>query len=133
MPARSSFDYATIRVVPRVEREEFINAGVVLLCRQRAYLSMRVTLNRERLRTLAPDLDLESVERYLAGLQAISAGEADAGPIARLSQAERFHWLVSPSSTIVQPSPVHSGMCDDPEQALEKLLRELVLAPDISP
>lgn len=132
MPARSSFDYATIRVVPRVEREEFINAGVVLLCRQRAYLGMRVELNRERLRSLAPDLDLEAVERYLAGLHAICKGEADAGPIARLSQAERFHWLVSPSSTVVQPSPVHSGICDDPEQALEKLMRELVLAPDIS-
>lgn len=132
MPTRSSFDYATIRVVPRVEREEFVNVGVVLLCRQRAYLGMRIELNRERLRTLAPNLDLDAVERYLAGLQRICAGEADAGPIARLAQAERFHWLVSPSSTVVQPSPVHSGICDNPEQALEKLMRELVLAPDIS-
>lgn len=132
MPARSSFDYAAIRVVPRVEREEFINAGVVLLCRQRAYLGMRVALDRERLRSLAPGLDLDAVERYLAGLQRICTGDAGAGPIARLSQAERFHWLVSPSSTVVQPSPVHSGICDDPEQALEKLMRELVLAPDIS-
>lgn len=132
MPARSSFDYATIRVVPRVEREEFVNAGVVLLCRQRAYLGMRVALDRERLRSLAPGLDLDAVERYLAGLQRICAGDVDAGPIARLSQAERFHWLVSPSSTIVQPSPVHSGICDDPEQALEKLMKELVLAPDTS-
>ncbi len=133
MPAHSSFDYAAIRVVPRVEREEFINVGVVLICRQRAYLGMRVALDHERLRALAPTLDLDAVEQYLTGLERICAGDAEAGPIARLSQAERFHWLVSPSSTIVQPSPVHSGICDDPESVLEKLMTELVLPPESPP
>ena len=130
MPAHSSFDYAAIRIVPRIEREEFVNAGVVLICRQRAYLGMRVALDRKRLLALAPTLDLAPIERYLAGLERICAGDAEAGPIARLSQSERFHWLVSPSSTMVQPSPVHSGICDEPEAALEKLMRELVLPPE---
>lgn len=132
MPAHTSFDYATIRVVPRVERGECINVGVVLFCRTRAFLGMRVGLDKKRLLAFAPDLDLHLIARYLDGMERICAGKAQAGPIARLSQAERFHWLVSPSSTILQPSPVHSGICNDPAQALDALLAELVSIPSRS-
>ena len=126
MPARSAFDYALIRVVPRVERGECVNAGAILFCRTRGYLGMRVALDTRRLLALAPDADLALVESHLTGMERICAGDPAAGPIARLSQAERFHWLVSPSSTIIQPSPVHSGLTDDPEAALEALMDELV-------
>jgi hypothetical protein len=126
MPARSAFDYALIRVVPRVERGECVNAGAILFCRTRGYLGMRLALDTRRLLALAPDVDLAQVQSHLAGMERICAGDAAAGPIARLSQAERFHWLVSPSSTIIQPSPVHSGLTDDPEAALEALMDELV-------
>jgi Protein of unknown function (DUF3037) len=129
MPARSSFDYAVIRVVPRVERGECVNVGVVVFCRQRAFLGMRVELNRPRVLALAPDLDLALVARYLQGMERICAGDPDGGPIARLSQAERFHWLVSPSSTMIQPSPVHSGLCERPAETLEELMAELVRVP----
>jgi DUF3037 family protein len=129
VPARTSFDYATLRVVPHVERGEFINVGVLLFSRPRRFLGMRVALDRDRLEALAPDLDLAAVEAHLAGMQRICDGDPAAGPIARLSQAERFHWLVSPSSTIVQPSPVHSGLCDQPAEMLDALLAELVLPP----
>ena len=129
MPARSSFDYAIIRVTPEVERGECVNVGVVLICRQRRYLGARLAMDAERLRALWPALDLDAVSRQLDGMQRVADGAPDAGPIARLSQAERFHWLVAPSSTIIQPSPVHSGLCDDPAAVLDELMARLVLLP----
>ena len=126
MPEPSSFDYSIIRVVPRVERGEQINSGIVLYCRARDFLGARVELDRARLASLAPELDADLIESHLESILRICQGGADAGPIGRLSQAERFHWLVSPRSTVIQLSPVHSGLCDQPEAALEHLLNTLV-------
>lgn len=126
MPARSSFDYAVIRVVPRVEREEFINAGVLLYCLSRSFLEARIELDRERLKALDPNVDLALVEEHLASVPLLCAGGPAAGPIGALSQKERFHWLVAPRSTILQTSAVHSGLCEDPEKALEHLLDRMV-------
>ena len=126
MPSRSPFQYALVRVVPRVERGERINAGVVVLCRPRRYLAARTRLDEARLRALAPDVDPAAVGRYLTAIERIAAGDGDAGPIARLTQAERFHWLVSPSSTIIQPSEVHTGVTEDPAAELESLFSDLV-------
>ncbi len=130
MPEHSTFEYAVVRVVPSVERGEFLNAGVILHCRERSYLAARVALDARRLRALAPGLDAASraaIATHLAAIPRIAAGEADAGPIARLSQPERFHWLVAPRSTMIQLSEVHSGLCDDPAAALDRLFDELVV------
>lgn len=129
MPARSSFDYAIIRIVPEVERGECLNVGVVLICRQRRFLGMRLALDEARLRALWPTVDVEAVRHQLDGLRRVCEGDRDAGPIARLSQAERFHWLVAPSSTIIQPSPPHSGLCLDPAAMLDELFSRLVELP----
>jgi hypothetical protein len=126
VPARSSFDYAIIRVVPRIERGEFVNAGVILHSRTLGYLGARTALDRARLFALAADVDVDAVARALDLVAKICAGADGAGPIARLPPAERFHWLVAPRSTVVQTSPVHSGLCDDPEAALEHLLETMV-------
>jgi hypothetical protein len=123
---RNAFQYAIVRVVPRVERGECVNAGVILLCRPRRYLAARIALDEQRLAALAPDLDPASIRPHLDAIERIAAGDPDAGPIARRGQAERFHWLVAPSSTIIQPSEVHSGLCDDPATELEHLVATLV-------
>lgn len=123
MPAQSSFDYAVLRVVPRVEREEFVNAGVVMLCQQQKFLGARVRLETARLKALWPELDAEQVRRHLEAVTKICAGDREAGPIASLSLRERFHWLVSPRSTVIQVSPVHSGTCQQPEKSLDELVR----------
>ena len=107
-----SFDYGVIRVVPRVERQEFINAGVVLLCPQQQYLAVRIRLDEDRLKALWPDVDVDLVRKHLEAIERICAGSADGGPIAKLSVRERFHWLVAARSTIIQCSPVHTGVCD---------------------
>lgn len=127
MPTRISFDYAILRVVPRVEREEFVNAGVILFCLQRDFLEARVEVDEARLRALWPDVDVELVRQHLEAIPRICAGRPDAGPIARLTLRERFHWLVAPRSTMIQVSPVHSGMCESPERALDDLFRRTVL------
>lgn len=133
MPAPSSFDYAILRVVPRVERGECLNAGVILFCRTHRFLDVRIELDARRLAALAPDLDpdldLAAIQRHLEGIALICAGGAPGGPIGRLAQAERFHWLIAPSSTIIQASPVHCGLCDDPRAALDDLVARLVRAP----
>lgn len=131
MPARSSFDYAIIRVVPRVERGEFINAGVILFCRTRRYLGARIELDVARLLAFAPEAerDLATIEHHLDAIPLICAGGAAAGPIGALSQAERWHWLVAPTSTMIQPSPVHSGLCTEPALVLEHLLATMVRSP----
>ena len=128
MRVLNSFDYAVIRVVPRVDREEFVNAGIVLFCLQRRFLQARVQVQGERLHALWPQLDVETVRRHLEALVRVCGGSADAGPIARLSQRERFHWTVAPRSTIIQVSAVHSGLCDDPEPVIERLFQKLVEA-----
>ena len=129
MPEPSSFDYSIIRVVPRVERGERINAGIVLYCRARDFLGAGVALDRSRLSALAPELAADLVEAHLRSVQQICEGGKDSGPIGQLSQAERFHWLVSPRSTVIQLSQVHSGLCDDPQLALEHLIETLVRSP----
>ncbi len=119
MPA--SFDYAILRVVPRVERQEFINAGVVVFCLEKRYLEARIHLDTERLRALWPEIDIDLVREHLAAIPRICAGDPAGGPIAKLSQRERFHWLTAPRSTIIQPSPVHTGVCDDTTEVLDRL------------
>ena len=126
MRALISFDYAVVRVVPRVEREEFLNAGVILFCLERNFLDARVQVDEVRLRALWPEIDVQLIRQHLEAIPAVCRGNADAGPIAKLSQRERFHWLVSPRSTIIQVSPVHSGLCEAPELAIDPLFRQLV-------
>ncbi len=129
MPAPASFDYALLRVVPRVERQEFINAGVVVYCPQKRYLAARIRLDEARLRALWPDADLALVQAHLRAVERICAGDASAGPIAKLSLGERFHWLTSPRSTIIQPSPVHTGVCDATDALLERLETQFLRQP----
>jgi hypothetical protein len=123
------YSYAIVRVVPRVERGEFVNAGVILFAREQEFLSARVELDPSRLLSLAPELDLNTVERHLATFQAISDGRADGGPLAVLPRSERFHWLVSPRSTMIQTSPVHIGRSHAPGEAVEDLLARFVRPP----
>ena len=123
-----AFSYAVLRLVPRVERGERINVGVVVYCRPRRYLAARTGLDEARARALWPDLDLAEVRAHLAAVERIAAGEEGAGPIAALDLDARFHWLVAPSSTIIQPSPVHTGVCEEPGEQLERLFAELVEA-----
>ena len=125
-PPRNAFQYAIVRVLPRVERGESLNVGVVLLCRQKGFLGARIALDEKRLAAFAPDLDPATIRPHLDAIERIAAGDPTAGPIAALGQAERFHWLVSPSSTIIQPSEVHAGLCDDPAAELDHLVATLV-------
>ncbi|HSF43772.1 MAG TPA: DUF3037 domain-containing protein [Thermoanaerobaculia bacterium] len=129
MPALISFDYAIIRVMPRVERGELVNAGVLLFCLQRDFLAAKIEVNAPRLRALWPETDVELVRQHLEAIPRICAGSPEGGPIARLSLRERFHWLVAPRSTIIQVSPVHTGLCESPERALDELFRQMVLVP----
>lgn len=121
-----NYDYAIIRVVPKVEREEFINVGVIVSCPARKFLEACIELDEQRLRALAPALEVESIWAHLAAIPAICAGGAQAGPIGQLSQRERFHWLVAARSTIIQTSPVHTGRCKNPATVLEHLLNTMV-------
>jgi hypothetical protein len=124
--AQSSFDYAVIRVVPRVEREEFVNAGVIVFCLEQNFLAARVHVNVDRLKAIWPEVDVDLVRQHLEAFPKVSAGDPAAGPIAQLSLRERFHWLVSPRSTMIQVSPVHSGICGgNPQEALDRLFDRL--------
>jgi hypothetical protein len=129
VPAPRSYDYAVVRVVPRVEREEFVNAGVILFCLEAGFLEARVALDRARLAALDPAIDLAAVEAHLAAIERVAAGAEGSGPIGRLSQRERFQWLVSPRSAVIQVSAVHSGTCGDPAAALDGLMARLVGPP----
>jgi len=120
------YDYAVFRVVPRVEREEFVNVGVIVSCPARNFLEARVELDEQRLTALDSTLDVESIRAHLATIPAICAGGEQAGPIGQLSKRERFHWLVAPRSTTIQTSPVHTGWCEDPNEVLEHLLNTMV-------
>ena len=127
--AASTYDYAVVRVVPRVEREEFVNAGVIVSCPARGFLECRIALDENRLRALDPAVDLELVSRHLASIEAICRGGDDAGPIGRMTTKERFRWLTSPRSTIIQTSPAHTGRCEDPAGLLAHLVATMVAAP----
>ena len=120
------FSYAVYRLVPRVERGERINVGVVVFCRPLGYLAARTRLDEDRARALWPDLDVDEVRAHLVALERVAAADEAAGAIARLEPTERFHWLVSPSSTIIQPSRVHTGLAEDPAGRLDRLFRDLV-------
>ncbi len=121
-----SFDYAIIRVVPRVEREEFINVGAVVFCRTKKFLAARVDLDEARLLALYPGIDTEMIREHLDMIPKICVGGEAAGPIGKLSQSERFNWIVAPKSTMVQCSPVHSGVCTDAEGQLARLVEKMV-------
>lgn len=126
MPARATFDYAVLRVVPRVERQEFINAAVVVFCLEKRYLDARVHFDAQRLRALWPDLDIELVRQHLEAVPRICAGDPEGGPVACLSQRERFHWLVAPRSTLIQPSPAHTGLCDETGGLIDRLATQFL-------
>ena len=127
MQEQHLFEYAVIRVVPRVEREEFLNVGVILYCKKPPFLQARYTLDTARLSAFCPGLDIEEIKAYLCAFEHISAGSPAGGPIAKLDMASRFRWLTATRSTIVQSSKVHPGFCTDPLVTLEKLHEQLVL------
>jgi hypothetical protein len=126
VPDKFRYDYAVVRVVPKVEREEFINAGVILSCPDLSFLEARIKLNEARLLALDPSVDLQLVRDHLETIPTICRGGDDAGSIGKLPQRQRFHWLVAPRSTIIQTSPVHTGRCGDPAAALDHLVRTIV-------
>jgi hypothetical protein len=122
----STYDYAVIRVVPKVEREEFINVGVIVSCPARRFLEARIELDESRLLALDSTLDVEMIRTHLATIPAICAGGSESGPIGQLPQRERFRWLVAPRSTVIQMSPAHTGTCKNPTYLLERLLETMV-------
>ena len=126
MAAADPFSYAILRVVPSIERGERLNVGVVLFCRQRGFLGVRFAVDAERLRALAPEIDLAEVTEHLDGLARVAEGAQGAGAVAALPQSERFGWLTAPASTIVQASEVHTGLCEEPAVTLDALFRRLV-------
>lgn len=126
MPAREPFAYAILRVVPDAERGEALNAGIVLFCRGRDFLGLQAQVPSAKLRALGADVDLDAVAAQLRALELIAAGDPAGGPIAAGSASARFHWLVAPTSTVVQPSAVHTGLCEDPAATIQRLFRQLV-------
>ncbi len=126
MHALNSYDYAFIRVVPNVERGECLNVGVLLFCSTQSFLGVRIHLDQARALALASDLDLATVQQELDAIVQICEGGPKAGLLRQMSQSERFQWLVSPRSTVIQTSPVHVGLCSNPEAALEHLLKTMV-------
>ena len=129
MHAPCTYDYAIVRVVPHVDRGEFVNAGVIVSCTAQQYLKARIELDERRVLALAPGLDLASIRRALAAIPAVCAGGAEAGPFAALSARQRFDWLVAPRSASIQTSPVHSGRCTDLDVALDRLMTRMVRTP----
>ena len=126
MQGKILYEYAVIRVLPRVDREEFINVGVIVSCPALDYLAARIELDEARLRALHPDIDLDTVRQNLTSIPTICAGGPGSGPIGRLTPRERFHWLVAPRSTMIQTSSVHTGRCDQPSLVMENLLDRMV-------
>lgn len=126
MPAPSSYDYALIRVVPRVERQEFVNVGVIVWCREHDVLEARIALDEARLRALDPGVDLDAVRGHLRSIEVVCKGGAAAGQLGNLSKRERFDWLVAPRSTMIQTSAVHTGRGDDMSAILEHLIQKMV-------
>ncbi|MFT5145238.1 MAG: hypothetical protein ACI80V_000811 [Rhodothermales bacterium] len=126
MPERRTYDYAIIRVVPKVERDEFINVGVILWCEDLGYAEARIELNEARVLSLDPDADLDSIRAHLAAIPAVCAGGESGGPLSKLSKRERFLMLAAPRSTMIQSSPLHTGLCTDPAATLEHLMDSMV-------
>ena len=126
MPTRCTYDYAVIRVVPRVEREEFVNAGVIVSCPEKNFLEARVELDEARVLALDPKADLAAIRAHLDTIPRVTKGGPGAGPIGALSPRERFHWLVSARSTAIQVSPAHSGRCEDPVALMDHLMETMV-------
>jgi Protein of unknown function (DUF3037) len=126
MQDKHIYEYAVIRVVPRVERGEFLNVGVIVFCKSLAFLEMRYLINEERLHAIYTDIDIEDIRCHLESYEKICKGEYSGGPIARLDHPSRFRWLTARRSTIIQSSEVHPGLCSDPQQTLDKLFSELV-------
>ena len=126
MSMHATYDYAVIRVVPRVDREEFVNAGVILACQDTGFLDARIELDPARVLALDPSADLAMIAEHLAAIPAICAGGKRAGPLGTLSRRERFDWLTAPRSALIQTSPVHTGRCADPAGALEALMQKMV-------
>ena len=126
MHEKCSYDYAVIRVVPRVEREEFINVGVILSCPAQKFLEAGIEVNIEKLKSFSPDIDLDMIEKYLSMIKKICDGEKDSGVIGQLPQRSRFYWLTAQRSTIIQTSPIHTGFCFDADKTLENLLNKMV-------
>lgn len=120
------FEYAIIRVVPKVEREEFINVGVILYCGPLKFLQTKITLNKERIKALCQETECEELEAYIQSFERISAGGSDSGPIGKLPPAERFRWLTATRSTMVQTSRVHPGLTANPQEMLDRLFEQLV-------
>ncbi len=129
MHAVSSYDYAIIRIVPYVERGECMNAGVILFCPTQRFLDALISLDHQRLAALAPQLDYDALSSHLDAIPVICRGGEESGMFRHMSQSERFQWLVSPRSTIIQTSSLHSGLCTDPRETLEHLLKMMVLLP----
>jgi hypothetical protein len=127
MQEKFTFEYAIIRVVPRVEREEFLNVGVIVFCKRPAFLEMKYVLDDKKILALYPKIDLEDVRQHLQAFEQISKGNKEAGPIALLDHAARFRWLTAKRSTVVQTSAVHPGICTDTEKTVEKLIQQLVI------
>jgi hypothetical protein len=123
---RSAFSYSVVRLVPQVEREEFVNAGIILFCDPANHLAARIELDVGRLLAIAPSADVGLARRHLDAIPRICAGGADAGPIGLLPARERWRWLVAPRSTMVQMSPPHAGLCDDLAAEMERLLAKVV-------
>jgi hypothetical protein len=121
-----TYDYAIVRVVPKVEREEFVNVGVIVSCPDREFLAARIEMDEQRLLALDATVDVAAIRTHLATIPTICAGGAQAGPIGELTQRERFHWLVAPRSTTIQTSPVHTGRCENPAAVLDHLLETMV-------
>lgn len=121
-----AYDYAVIRVVPQVERDEFVNVGVILSCPALRFLGARIHLDEGRLRALFPDVDVPDVRAHLESFETLCAGGDAAGPLGRMTDRERFYWLVAPRSTVIQTSATHTGRCQDPAETLERLLRRYV-------
>jgi len=126
MPENHLFEYAVIRVVPHVEREEFLNVGIILYCAPKKFLETRIELDEERLRALSNGLDLEELKVHIASFEKICKGGPDAGPIGKLTMPERFRWLTATRSTVLQTSKVHPGLCSDPREMIERLYLQLV-------
>jgi hypothetical protein len=126
VPDKFRYDYAVIRVVPKVDREEFINAGVIVSCPELSFLEARIELDESRLLALDPNVDLDQIRKHLASIPTICRGGDDAGSIGQLPQRRRFEWLVAPRSTVIQTSPVHTGRCGDPAAALDHLVATMV-------
>ena len=127
--SRSPFEYAVVRIVPDIEREEFLNAGLILFCRPRQYLRARTRLDTDALAAVHADSDVEAIGEQLRFLEAVAAGTLDAAPFTSMSLSERFHWITTPRSTLIQPGPLHAGMSDDPDATFDYLFGVLVSRP----